>query len=112
MALYLWAQDSDKGWGDLGENIMVGVVVAIALMAVQRDADERTRKATADAERRAEKQLRDAETSRQRAAERESLQLSLTLQRDMRGIALADRELSGFRLAGKNFGAPSCKART
>src|SRR5215216_2825409 len=39
--LYLWAADRKKGWGDLGEGIFVSVVVAVALMAVQRDADER-----------------------------------------------------------------------
>lgn len=62
VGLYLWARDKDKGWGDLGEGIMVSVSVAIALMAVQRDADDRTREAT---ERR-ERQIREADAARER----------------------------------------------
>jgi uncharacterized protein YjbI with pentapeptide repeats len=99
IGLYLWARDEHKGWGDLGQGIMVSVVVAIALMAVQRDADERTRLAT---ERR-DRQLRDAEIARQKAAERDNLQVSLTMQTDLRGVALADRDMHGFFLARKNF---------
>lgn len=99
VGLYLWARDADKGWGDLGEGIMVSVTVAIALMAVQRDADDRTREAT---ERR-ERQIREADAAREEAAERQNLQLSLTMQADLRGIALADRDLHGFFLAGKDL---------
>jgi uncharacterized protein YjbI with pentapeptide repeats len=99
VGLYLWARDKDKGWGDLGEGIMVSVTVAIALMAVQRDADDRTREAT---ERR-ERQIREADAAREEAAERQNLQLSLTMQADLRGIALADRDLHGFFLAGKDL---------
>jgi hypothetical protein len=62
IGLYLWARDEEKGWGDLGEGIMVSVIVAIALMAVQRDADDRTREAT---ERR-DRQLHDADVRRER----------------------------------------------
>src|SRR4051794_22037075 len=78
---------------------MVSVIVAIALMAVQRDADDRTRETTE----RSDRQLREADAARQKANERESLQLSLTMQSDLRGIALADRDMHGFFLAGKNF---------
>lgn len=99
VGLYLWARDKDKGWGDLGEGIMVSVTVAIALMAVQRDADDRTREAT---ERR-ERQIREADAARERVADRQNLQLSLTMQDDLRGIALADRDLSDFFLAGKDL---------
>src|SRR6187200_3086608 len=41
LGLYLFAADKQKGWGDLVQGIMVGVGVAIALMAVQRDAEQR-----------------------------------------------------------------------
>lgn len=99
VGLYLWERDDDKGWGDLGEGLMVGVIVAIALMAVQRDADERSQAATD----RRDRQVREAEMARQEAAQRANLQLSLTMQTDLRGIALAGRDLSGFFLAGKNF---------
>ena len=108
--LYLFARDEKKGWGDLGQGIMVSVVVAIALLAVQRDADERTRDATERRDRqlrlsdiRRDRQLREAETRRQQAAERENLQLTLTTQTDLRGIALAHRGMRGFFLAGKNM---------
>jgi uncharacterized protein YjbI with pentapeptide repeats len=79
--------------------LVVSVTVAIALMAVRRDADARTREAT---ERR-ERQIREADAACERAAERQNLQLSLTMQADLRGIALADRDLRGFLLAGKDL---------
>lgn len=110
VALYVFACDTTKGWGDLAEGVMVSVLVAIALMAVQRDAEEHTRETTerrdsqlraADARR--ERQLREAEATRQDAAERESLQLALTLQSDLRGIALGGREMAGFFLARRNL---------
>jgi uncharacterized protein YjbI with pentapeptide repeats len=90
VGLCLWIRDPNKGWGDLGQGVMVSVAVAVALMAVQRDADDRTRA---------------TEASRQNTAERQSLQLALTLKRDLRGIALADRDLHGFFLADRNLDA-------
>ena len=108
--LYLFARDEKKGWGDLGEGVMVSVIVAIALMAVQRDAEEHTRKASErrdhqlhDADARRERQLREAESKRQQAADRQSLQLALTLQTDLQGIALRGRDMAGFFLAHKNL---------
>jgi uncharacterized protein YjbI with pentapeptide repeats len=108
--LYLWVRDEHKGWGDLGEGIMVSVIVAIALMAVQRDADDRTREATERrdsqlhaADVRRERNIREADAAQQKTAERASLQLSLTMQTDLRGIALADRDMHGFFLARKDF---------
>jgi uncharacterized protein YjbI with pentapeptide repeats len=97
--LYLWAHDEKKGWGDLGEGIAVSVVVAIALMSVQRDADERIREETVHRD----EQLREADERQRKAAERDSLQLTLTLQESSRGIVLAERDLSGFFLANKDF---------
>jgi uncharacterized protein YjbI with pentapeptide repeats len=91
-AIYLWAGDENKGWGDLGQGMVIGVVVAISLMAVQRDAETRR-----------ERSARDAEIRRERSAERQSLQLALTMQNDLRRIALAGRDLHGFFLAEKRL---------
>jgi uncharacterized protein YjbI with pentapeptide repeats len=110
IGLYLFARDEKKGWGDLGEGVIVSVIVAIALLAVQRDAEENTRTATEardrqlrDADVRRERQLRESDSRRQEAAEREGLQLALTLQTSLRGIALRGREMAGFFLARKDF---------
>jgi uncharacterized protein YjbI with pentapeptide repeats len=79
--IYLWGYDETKGWGDLGQGIVISCVVAITLMAVQRDAD----------------------TRRERSAERQSLQLTLTMERHLRGIGLVGRDMHGFFLAEKRL---------
>ena len=81
VGIYLWGHDQTKGWGDLGQGIFVSGVVAIALLAVQRDAD----------------------TRRENAAERQSLQLTLTMASNLRGIGLAGRDMHGFFLADKRL---------
>jgi uncharacterized protein YjbI with pentapeptide repeats len=96
---YMWAVDDSKSWGDLGQGILISVVVAIALMSVQHDSDERLR----SLEERRAAESRAAEVRRQRAAERQSLQLTLTLQRDLSGTSLRGRDLSGFSLSGMRF---------
>ena len=72
-------------------------------LAVQRDADERVR----ELEARREAQQRQVEDRRQRAADRQSLQLTLGLQPDLRRIDLRRRDLRGFFLRGKKLNAAS-----
>jgi hypothetical protein len=99
VSVLLWATDASKSWGDLAQGIMVSVVVAIALIAVQKDLDDRARRLEQGRERR--DQIR--EESRQRAAEEQSFRLALGQQRDLRGIDLRGRNLRGFFLARKNL---------
>ncbi|MBE2315768.1 pentapeptide repeat-containing protein [Solirubrobacter sp. CPCC 204708] len=68
----------------------MSVVVAIALTAAQRDGDKRR-----------EDQLRLNERRQQRADEKENLQLTLTLEEDLTGLALPGRDLSGLFLVRK-----------
>jgi uncharacterized protein YjbI with pentapeptide repeats len=96
---FLWAIDRAKSWGGLGQGILLGVGVALALLWVQRDADNHIR---AVSEQR-DDQLREADARRQRADDRRALQLTLTLQHDLRNVALAGEDLRGFHLAGKRF---------
>jgi uncharacterized protein YjbI with pentapeptide repeats len=88
VGLYLWTADAKKSLGDLGAGIFVSVVVAIALMAVQRDADKRQR---------------SADASRQRNADRQNLLLTITLQRKLTGVSLAGRDLTAAFLPGRDF---------
>jgi uncharacterized protein YjbI with pentapeptide repeats len=88
LGIYIWMTDEAKSWGDLGQGIVVGVFVAIALLAVQHDADTRIRAATQHQDRR---------------SERQNLQLTLSSQHDLRDISLAHRDLRGFFLSRKNL---------
>jgi hypothetical protein len=88
VGLYLWAADDKKSWGDLGEGVCVSVIVAIALMALQRDADETTRQ---------------ADQRREHATERRNLLLTLALQPSLRGVSLAGLDLRGVFLPGRNL---------
>ena len=88
VGVLLWAADPAKSWGDLGQGIMVSVIVAIGLLAVQNDLDDR---------------VRHQDEARARASERQSFRLALGQQRDLRGIDLRNRNLRGFFLARKNL---------
>ena len=108
LGLVLWGSDEEKSWGDVGQGIVVSVIVALALLAVQRDAADRLRLATQHRD----DQLRAAERRRQVAADRSSLQLTLSSQPDLTEVSLAGRDLRGFFLAGKKlFRANLRKAR-
>jgi uncharacterized protein YjbI with pentapeptide repeats len=89
---YLWLSSSDraKTKGDLGRGLLISGVIGIAFAwvqfevnAYQRDSDEK-RAAIAE-----------------RAASRESLQLTVGLQRNLTGIDLSGRDIAGFYFHGK-----------
>jgi uncharacterized protein YjbI with pentapeptide repeats len=81
-------------WGDrtqrasLGQSLLTGAVVTTALLLVQIDIDEQSRKAQEGADKR----------DRQRV-----LRLTAELGDDLSGITLPDMDLRGFRLQGKRM---------
>jgi uncharacterized protein YjbI with pentapeptide repeats len=99
LGIYLWASGESRSWGDIGQGILTSVVVAVALLAVQRGADERAR----DVEVRREAEQRRLEDRRQRATDRQSLQLTLGLQSDLSRVDFRRRDLRGFILLGKKL---------
>jgi hypothetical protein len=88
--LVLWALDANKSWGNLGEGLLVSVVVAVVLLVVQNDADQRTR----DSDQRRDDMLR-------RATESQNLRLTIGLRTDLSGLDLRGRPLEEALLAGK-----------
>lgn len=88
--LFLWALDANKSWGNLGEGLLVSVVVAVVLLVVQNDADQRTR----DNDQRRDDMLR-------RVSESQNLRLTIGLRTDLSGIDLRGRPLEEALLAGK-----------
>ena len=78
----------DEARSTLGTSLLVGVIVASAVGVTQLSLDNR---------------LRELEQQRQRADERQSLQLTIGLHRDLAGIDLSGRDLSGYYLAAKNL---------
>jgi uncharacterized protein YjbI with pentapeptide repeats len=95
----LWLIDSKRRPGELGQGVFVGVVVSLALLVVQRDADQSLRKITD----RQQQALRAADLSRERAQERQNLSLTLTRERRLQSLALERSDLSDMALAGKDF---------
>jgi uncharacterized protein YjbI with pentapeptide repeats len=85
---WLWSTSEVRRVGDLGQGLLVGAVVALAVLAVQRDADRRAR-------------LLDAE--RDRAQERQALRATLGLEDDLSNIDLSHQDLQRFVLVGKRL---------
>jgi uncharacterized protein YjbI with pentapeptide repeats len=90
VGLFLWALDANKSWGNLGEGLLVSVVVAVVLLVVQNDADERTRKSD-----------RQRDDALRKASETQNLRLTIGLRRDLTGMDLRDRPLQEALLADK-----------
>ena len=90
LGLFLWALDANKSWGNLGEGLLVSVVVAVVLLVVQNDADQRTR----DSEQRRDDMLRVV-------SESQNLRLTIGLRSDLSGIDLRGRPLQDALLAKK-----------
>lgn len=88
--LLLWIRErhSPGSKSELGAALVSGALVAFAFFSFQTATDQQDRR-------------RDEEN--QRRADRESLQLTLGLNRDLSGIDLAKRDCSGFFLRGKIF---------
>jgi uncharacterized protein YjbI with pentapeptide repeats len=99
ISVLLWSADPSKSWGDLGQGIMVSVVVAIALLAIQNDIEDRSKRREISRD----DSLRRADLRRQHASDRQALQLTLGQQKDLSGVDLRNRDLRGFFLAGKNL---------
>jgi hypothetical protein len=85
----LWrtAPDPLQAKADLGTGLLIGVVVATVVGGAQIGIDERRR----DAERR-------QQAATQRAAEQQSLRLTVGLREELAGIDLSGQDLSGFYL--------------
>lgn len=90
----LWKLDPDrrKAHSTLGTGLLVSVVVAGAVGFTQLEID-----------RRANARLRESDRTRERSAQRQTLQLTVGLQQNLHGIDLSRRDLSGFYLEEKNF---------
>jgi hypothetical protein len=86
--LYVWSADEKKSWGDIGAGMFVSVVVAIALMAVQRDTQERARM---------------LERQRETRSDRQNLLMTLALQPSLENISLARQDLRAAFLRGRNL---------
>jgi uncharacterized protein YjbI with pentapeptide repeats len=93
VGVLLWLIDPNKDWGDLGQGLLVGIVVSLVLLFVQRDADQRLR-AVND---RQEHQSHMADVRRERAASKQTLRLELSRESALRELSLPDADLSGFR---------------
>ena len=102
--LFLWALDANKSWGNLGEGLLVSVVVAVVLLVVQNDADERTRETD-----------RQRDNALRRASESQSLRLTIGMRQDLsgstcgsalRGALLWRKTLDGAYLAGPSGTRP------
>jgi len=90
--VYLWLSGSDraKTKGEVGRGLLISGVIGIAFAWVQFEINEYQREAD-------EKREAIAE----RAAARQSLQLTIGLQRDLTGIDLTRRDIAGFYFRGK-----------
>jgi uncharacterized protein YjbI with pentapeptide repeats len=90
----LWKLDPNrqKAHSTLGTGLLVSVVVAGAVGFTQLEID---RRATA--------RLRESDQARERSAQRQTLQLTIGLRKNLAGIDLRRRDLSGFYLEQKNF---------
>jgi uncharacterized protein YjbI with pentapeptide repeats len=86
--VFLWAEDDRRQAGDVGQGVIVSVVVALAILAVQRDAEERSRR---------------IDRERERAQDRQSLRVTLGLQSELARIDLGGQDLSGFVLVKKSL---------
>jgi hypothetical protein len=84
----LWTWDGLKEKEDLGQGILVSVLVALALLLVQRDAEDRQH---------------DLDAERDEVEASQSLRLTLGLADELAGIDLAGRDLRGFVLSEKNL---------
>jgi uncharacterized protein YjbI with pentapeptide repeats len=88
LGTYLWLEDERRQASDLGQGILVSVLVALAFLAVQRDAEER---------------IREIDAARDLAEARQSLRLTLGLQDDLSRIDLSGRDLRRFVLVRKRL---------
>jgi uncharacterized protein YjbI with pentapeptide repeats len=95
----LFAQDRTKDWGDFGEALMVSAMVGIAILAVQRGADDRAKRLEVERNKREQRN----ELARQKSDDRQALQLALGQQADLSGVALSGRDLRGFFLRDKKL---------
>lgn len=84
----LWWYGPERPWNEIGQALVVAVALGIILGVPQYLLDRGQAKR--------ESQRADAQKLR-------DFQLSLTLQNDLRGAALAHKDLSGVRLRGKDL---------
>jgi hypothetical protein len=98
--VYAWyAATEPKKWSDLGQGILIGVLVSLALLVVQRGADQRLREVTD----RQAKEAREADQRRSDELRRRDLQRSLSQRRSLREYALAGEDLRRFVLSRRDL---------
>jgi len=89
---YLWfsAADRAKSKGEIGRGLLISGIIGVAFAWIQFDVSEYQRRT--DHER---------DVAAARSAERQSLQLTVGLQRDLTGIDLSHRDIHRFYFRGK-----------
>jgi uncharacterized protein YjbI with pentapeptide repeats len=99
LGVYLWLIDDRKSWGDLGQGLLVGIVVSLVILYVQHDADQRLRKITD----RQQADIRKADRLRAMAASKQAVRMQLVAAGDLSGDSFRREDLSGFVFAGRDL---------
>ena len=99
--VYLWwpVRRNETSRSSLGQALMTGTVISIAMFAIQIMFDARLTRL--DHQRQAAQEARNVLLERQ--AERQRLSLVVGMQHDLQGVDFRGRDLSGFFLARKRL---------
>jgi hypothetical protein len=91
-----------EGWAEQGSktgiaSALVGAVVAFVILGLQSATEEQRR----NIEQRQQSIADEARAQQERIADRQDLQVTISMQNNLAGIDLADRKLDGFYFRGK-----------